>query len=593
MSTNEEGFEMGDPSTPRRVSPTPVHAPEPALLEHKEQPAEKTITVTFMSGSTPYTAHKVPISDEELKKFEVKDGEIIIPDPHLDLYTDLEHIMVCRALQHNADRAFYTPAELERLHRFVDSCAMPRFEDPRERRKRANSFLARNGLDGDDVYAMRFRKFAALLELTAVLLERGFRIFGSITHYFAWHRVAPSPKYSNPFCLDAIYRYFKARDLEELPGDLDILDQHGQFERKILNRDLDAGNMCYRVSMTEKKDETKPLDDPRHYAKVGFLHDGTKHTSMMLTTESANLGITEGLKIDIVKAKFIIAPGLDFDVNSLVLSKEGFTTMSTYKHNKYQFGTAFVGAMPEFGLAQVRSTQLERIFTSILTRNATFIGRFREGPHGTMQRHMLLRRIEKMLKKGFTVLNRDNAEDWRTKYCQETLRDEDAPPCAKCRTKPPVHGQDYTMYRVFHCEPQLLCEKCFWEWLHDCAEVSHKASCPKCDTSLGCIFGTPSAYAADLHALREEAFHKHSEQRAEKLKDRDEHDEPEAGETAYEPGIDSDAEMVRLDDREPQTDSYAAQQAERRADAGADADADFVHLTDEFARIGGGAIQLA
>jgi hypothetical protein len=287
-----------------------------------------------------------------------------------------------------------------------------------------------------------FAEFSSLARFTHELLDAGYTIFGSFTHYLAWC----AKEQKQPW-LDNTAAAFLATG-RHVPRDVDVLDP----EDRIRGHQFDTVRFDREVRTLE------------HYNILRQL--GVEHLKLEYRASSSMFGDVL-VSADVVRADSLLRTGLDFDVNTLSYNNgSGFVPMDV---------VAFDG---RDAMLLARPLLVAATIDKIVRRQAEFIGDIAAGPHKRTGRTMFISRFKKMNMSGYAI------KGWNSRYPMTIVERMDVDMdrmCGVCREEFP----DGTAVHISRCcsaaSKKLLCHECFWGTMKACAEKGRYYKCPFCN----------------------------------------------------------------------------------------------------------------
>lgn len=300
-----------------------------------------------------------------------------------------------------------------------------------------------------------FIRFNNIVQMASRLLDRHFILFGSITHYFAW-------------CENNSY----------LPTEVCTMKTFIGLKRHIPN-DLDiySGNDALTKVFPEAILEGETSRDYR------FPH---ARYSLPNQTLFGDLPV----QVDVLKCKKICAP-MDFSVNCLSFSKvlglyldvdiSSFTLLENVDQSRiyaddvdiFQNWSSIHAKCPLIGHCldcQFFQRRLIKMLTNNISEKTTFLLDVRPT---VLRRPIILRRIKKMIDRGFTIVG------WDDYFPTRNVRPDENIPCVICKGQISYKGYQLVCGRKFQPD-NLLCVDCFWLHLEDQAKKGNCISCPLC-----------------------------------------------------------------------------------------------------------------
>lgn len=292
---------------------------------------------------------------------------------------------------------------------------------------------------------LEFVKFYTLVELAFAIIDRGFIIFGSFTHYLAWC----SQKEMDPKLRLTARRFLKSG--RHIPRDIDVFDP----EDRLLSK-----TMC-------KCDTIIPAHSEK-YDALTVPH--MKRIFRIPVTYFGNIDVS----VDATFAHTIRFNGLDFDVNSLTYSAaHGLRCIEDERSTKKHINHL------------LRGKRITKIVDAIDAKQAKFLGTFDSGSDKMINRILFIGRIKKMIYAGFTI------EGWNLLYPTYTISHLDCKEdrvCGICY-ETLEHGEVAQLSPCCSSESRkLMCMVCFWKLMKDLATKSCNYICPFC-RDMHIIFG--------------------------------------------------------------------------------------------------------
>lgn len=295
---------------------------------------------------------------------------------------------------------------------------------------------------------LRFMQFSMLVSFAKSIHARGYSLFGSITHYIA----ITLDMGMDPFNDDSV-KWFLTTG-RHVPEDLDVMDPGGVFRRESWSS----------FSLKEEIEKHELYVGNSVHPDLRGNHSLIDHSKFVFQADNRFIGYLE-FSVDVVSRNNIAADTLDFDVNALVFTHEGFTHQLDFNKNDY--------------LRTMREPLIvAQIVDAIKRKEATAVGTFDAGPDNKTRRSLLVSRFRKMDAAGYTIKGFNANYPLTTLVVLDSI---DARSCCICQNEHSVG----TQVRLLDCcstgsSKKIMCNECFWMHMKTQAELGRFHKCVLC-----------------------------------------------------------------------------------------------------------------
>jgi hypothetical protein len=281
-------------------------------------------------------------------------------------------------------------------------------------------------------------RFQSLCKIAKAVLENQGELFGSFIHYLVWC----TKQSLQPFSNNTMKVFLESG--KYIPEDLDIIVASKEFDIKPIIEKISAD---IRVNIEHCSEEGLYKCFQQAYVKIDNIIFGNIY-----------------VKVDLVHLQASKQTSIYFDVNSLKFCEQrGFqkiNPMSSYN---------FLTLMNEHD-------EITKIMDCIYTKLAKFESEFEAGPHRSSDRIRMLKRFQKLLERGFTIIG------WGEKYPVTEINCIDGNvACCICKEEMSIGTSCQLLKCCTRASKNVLCKECFWKSMFSNIYKRTFTKCPLCN----------------------------------------------------------------------------------------------------------------